>query len=89
MTSPRRSQRVHSVFAAARARLERPAAPPAPDLRPLVQRLDALEEMVEGLQDAVDRESRRHDAELEEHARRLEPAAMARALNEDARKRGL
>jgi hypothetical protein len=60
-----------------------------PDVRPIVERLDALERMIEGLQDAVDRESQRHDARLEDLARRLEPAAMARALEDDARRRGL
>ena len=60
----------------------------APDT-PLVARVDALEAMLEGLQDAVDRESRRHDAQLEELLRRLEPAELARALTDDARKRGL
>jgi hypothetical protein len=65
-----------------------PAPTPA-DLSPIVARLDALEVMVEGLQDSVDRESRRHDARLDELARRLEPAVLARALSDDARRRGL
>jgi hypothetical protein len=66
-----------------------PSPSPPPDLRPMAARLDALEAMVEGLQDAVDRESRRRDAQLDELARRLEPAALARALSDDARRRGL
>jgi hypothetical protein len=77
-----------SSLAAARARLAPPPRPAA-DLRPLVERVDALEAMIEGLQDAVDRESRRHDARLDELARRLEPAELARVLSEDARRRGL
>jgi CRP-like cAMP-binding protein len=66
-----------------------PAAAPPADLRPLVARLDALEAMVEGLQDSVDREARRHEERLSELARRLEPGELARTLSEDARRRGL
>ena len=57
------------------------------------QRLEArvrrLERVVEGLQDAVDRESRRFDTLIEALQRKTDPAEMARALGEDARKRGL
>lgn len=52
-------------------------------------RLDALEAMVEGLQDSVDRETRRLNERIDALARRLEPAQLARALSDDARKRGL
>jgi hypothetical protein len=48
-----------------------------------------LEELVEGLQDAVHRESVRRDQEAAEVQRQIAPAALARALSEDARKRGL
>jgi hypothetical protein len=72
-----------------RPRLAPPDPAVAPDLRPIVARLDALEAMVEGLQDSVDRESRRHDERLDELARRLQPADLARVLSDDARKRGL
>jgi hypothetical protein len=62
---------------------------PSTDLRPLVERLDALEAMIEGLQDAVDRQARRQDERLTELGRRLEPTELARVLSEDARRRGL
>jgi polyhydroxyalkanoate synthesis regulator phasin len=52
-------------------------------------RIDALEAMVEGLQDSVDRETRRLNERIDALARRLEPAQLARALSDDARKRGL
>jgi len=55
----------------------------------LQARLDHLESLVEGLQDAVHREAVRHREELDELRRRLEPAEIARALTDDARRRGL
>jgi hypothetical protein len=59
------------------------------EMRPLVERIDALEAMVEGLQDSVDRQSRRQDERITELARRLDPSALAQALSDDSRKRGL
>jgi hypothetical protein len=69
----------------------RPAPPPASpaDMRPIAERLDALEAMVEALQDAVDRQATRHDERLNELARQLQPSELARVLSEDARRRGL
>ena len=73
------------------ARLARRRAPAstAPEIRSIVQRLDALGAMVEGLQDSVDRQARRHDDRLNELAHKLEPSELARVLSENARKRGL
>lgn len=65
-----------------------PAVPPA-DLVAIVERLDALEAMVEALQDAVNRQAIRHDERLNELARQLQPSELARVLSEDARRRGL
>jgi hypothetical protein len=56
---------------------------------PLERRIDALEAMVEGLQDSVDRQTRRQDDRITELGRRLEPAQLARAISDDARRRGL
>jgi hypothetical protein len=53
------------------------------------QRLDRLEAMIEGLQDAVYRESRRHDVRIEELQERTGPGEMGKALSDDARRRGL
>jgi hypothetical protein len=58
-------------------------------LERLEQRVSHLEELVEGLQDAVHRESVRRDDETNRLQRRTEPRELARALSEDARKRGL
>ena len=48
-----------------------------------------LSGLVEGLQDAVHRESVRRDDEAAQLRRQVEPREMARALSQDARKRGL
>jgi hypothetical protein len=53
------------------------------------RRLENLEAVVEGLQDAVHREALRRDQEAAELRRRTEPEEMARALSDDARRRGL
>lgn len=75
------------VARSARKRSAPPPAAAAPD--DIVQRLDRLETMVEGLQDAVDREFQRQDQRIEELRRRTQPDRMARALSDDARERGL
>jgi hypothetical protein len=48
-----------------------------------------LEEMVQGLQDAVHREAVRRDEQAARFERRLEPRELARTLADDARERGL
>jgi predicted nucleic acid-binding Zn-ribbon protein len=55
----------------------------------LEQRLEHLEALVEGLQDAVHRDSIRHEQRMAELERRTEPEAVAKALSDDARRRGL
>jgi hypothetical protein len=66
-----------------------PSGTPAPDQARLAARVDALEAMVEGLQDSVDRQVRRQDERFDELVRRLEPSELARSLSADARKRGI
>ena len=58
-------------------------------LEVLEQQVAHLEDLVEGLQDAVHRESVRRDHEAAEVQRQMAPPELARALQEDARKRGL
>jgi uncharacterized coiled-coil protein SlyX len=60
-----------------------------PRLELLERRVSHLEELLEGLQDAVHRESVRRDEEAARLQRRTEPREIARALSDDARKRGL
>jgi uncharacterized coiled-coil protein SlyX len=55
----------------------------------LERRIAHLEQMIEGLQDAVHRETVRTQNRLDEIARELEPAELTRKLSKDARERGL
>jgi hypothetical protein len=67
----------------------RRSAPQRDDLRRLEQRLEHLEALVEGLQDAIHRDSVRHEERMAELERKTEPEALAKALSDDARRRGL
>jgi hypothetical protein len=55
----------------------------------LERRLTHLEEVVEALEDAVHREWVRHDVEDARLERKTEPGRIARALSDDARRRGI
>jgi hypothetical protein len=80
---------------AARSRDEDvPEAVPEPALEPaaaerLERRIARLEAQVEDLQDALHRATVRQERHLEEVEHRLDPAVLARALSEDARRRGI
>lgn len=76
-----------------RKRIGRPGQAPQPvqqpeDLQGLRQRLEHLEALLEGLQDAVHRDSVRHEERLAELERKAQPDLLAKALSEDARRRG-
>jgi hypothetical protein len=58
-------------------------------IRELGVRVSALEEMLQGLQDSVHRESIRVGKRIIELEAQVQPAALGRALSEDARQRGL
>jgi uncharacterized coiled-coil protein SlyX len=58
-------------------------------VRDLERRFAQLEAALEGLQDAVYRESVRRNEQTAELRHRTEPSEMARALSHDARERGL
>ena len=73
----------------ARLTQARRAAHPPDELRQLRERLEHLEALVEGLQDAVHRDSVRHEERMAELERKTEPEALARSLSDDARRRGL
>ncbi len=67
-------------------------SPPDPrrdELRALEARITQLEQLVQGFQDSVHRESTRVGKRVDELEARLQPGALARAVNEDARDRGL
>ncbi len=83
----RQMRRVHAEADEA----SRPAAEDrAPDgLGALEARVAHLEELLEGLQDSVHRESTRQTKRINELEARLQPAALYKSLSEDARDRGL
>ena len=55
----------------------------------LEERVDQLEALLEGLQDAVYRESVREDGRIDALEKKSEPAEISRALSRDARERGI
>jgi hypothetical protein len=58
-------------------------------LHALEARVAHLEQLVQGLQDSVHRESRRQGKRIAELEARIQPPALGKALSEDARDRGL
>jgi hypothetical protein len=55
----------------------------------LEERIDRLEALLEGLQDAVHRESVREGGRIGALEKRTEPSEISRALSRDVRERGL
>lgn len=64
-------------------------APQAERLRSLETRVAHLEQMVEGLQDSVHRESERHEQLIAELHAQIQPGAIGAALADDLRHRGI
>jgi hypothetical protein len=58
-------------------------------LEEVEKRLAHLESMIEGLQDAVHRESVRQEKKIEQLQSDAEPSAIRRALEQDAREHGI
>jgi hypothetical protein len=83
------------VVQLSRGRRAPDAAPQAPDagherrIQALEERIDQLEALLEALQDAVHRESVREGGRIGALEKRTEPSEMSRALDRDARERGL
>ena len=63
--------------------------PEQDELRALEARIEHLEQLVQGLQDSVHRESSRQAKRIADVEARLEPAVLGKALSDDARARGL
>jgi uncharacterized coiled-coil protein SlyX len=59
------------------------------EVRALEARIAHLEQVVQGLQDSVHRESTRLSKRIGELEARIQPEALGRALSDDARDRGL
>jgi hypothetical protein len=69
---------------------ETPRGEPDPvDLQDLQRRVAHLEQLLQGLQDSVYRESRRQERRISELEVRVDPATLAVALSKDARDRRL
>ena len=66
-----------------------PAAGHERRIEVLENRVDQLEALLEGLQDAVHRESVREGGRIGALEKRTEPSKISRALSRDARERGL
>ncbi len=66
-----------------------PDAGSDPRITALEARVEHLEAALEGLQDAVYRNSVLEDKQIAELGRRTEPHEMARALSQDARRHGV
>jgi ABC-type phosphate transport system auxiliary subunit len=86
--------RVRQIRLAAAAGDQRAVVDPtdpraAATLEELEQRIAHLEQQLRGLQDSVHRENVRHTGQLADLSARMEPAALAVALERDARERGL
>jgi hypothetical protein len=58
-------------------------------LQDLEERVDRLEALLEGFQDAVHRESVRRDEQIGELEKKTGPREIARALSRSARERGI
>lgn len=58
-------------------------------LEALELRIAHLEQMLQGLQDSVHREADRQGRRLADLEAQVQPAAMGKALSQDARERGL
>jgi hypothetical protein len=94
MTDPesqgrRRRRFVERIAALRPPDVRRQGPPEAIDLASLSRRIDQLEATLEGLQDSVYRESKRHEADIQELQRQIEPGALSQAIEAHARKRGL
>ncbi len=63
--------------------------PEQPGLQAVEARVAHLEQMVQGLQDSVHRESERLARRIAELEAQIQPAALSKALSEDARERRL
>jgi hypothetical protein len=93
--SARRLAILGRVAQLSRGRRASDAAPHAPDagherrIEILEGRVEQLETLLEGLQDAVHRESVREGGRIDALEKRMEPSEISRALSRDARERGL
>lgn len=85
-----RIRQIRRVTAKADDRAGSSTGGPSQDERHALEvRISHLEQLVQGLQDSVHRESTRLNKRIGELEAQIEPAVLRRALSDDARKRGL
>jgi hypothetical protein len=84
-----RIRQVRRVASARNRPTTGPAEPQPSRVEGLEARLAHLENLVEGLQDSVHRESDRHSRLITELQDQIDPGAMRAALARDERERGL
>jgi hypothetical protein len=91
MSMHEREGLIARVRALRRAKAPSPADPreEVPEVQTLETRVAHLEELVEGLQDSIHRESVRLTKRVTDLEAKIEPSALAVALSRDARERGL
>jgi uncharacterized coiled-coil protein SlyX len=84
-------RRIRQIRRTAAAERGSPAQPEVGNgqIRALEARVAHLEQMVEGLQDSVHRESERQSKRIAELETRIEPDELSKALSDNARERGL
>lgn len=84
-----RIRQIRRPMAPAQRPVVKPDAPHPDLLRTLELRVTHLEQLLEGLQDSVHRESERHAKLIADLHARIQPGPMGAALAEEARHRGL
>lgn len=84
-----RIRQIRRSSAAPQAATSDAGDPDADRIQALEVRVAHLEQLLEGLQDSVHRESDRHAKLIAELENRVRPGAMGAALAEDRRSRGL
>jgi len=85
--------RLRQIRQTGRTSEEQPASEAGDPVRAQVavleERVAHLEQLLEGLQDSVHRESERQGKRIAELEARIEPGAIGEAMSKDARERGL
>jgi hypothetical protein len=66
-----------------------PGGPEEQELHTLEERVAHLEQLIQGLQDSVHRESKRRDERIADLEAQIRPSELAKSLTADARNRGL
>jgi len=85
----RRIRQIRRVDAAPERSVQRAGEPLPERVLSLEARVSHLEQLLEGLQDSVHRESERHATMIAELQDQVRPEALSASLAQDARDRGL